>query len=89
MMDFRMVAYGKKFIRVAQMRALETAKLHHVLADFMQAMMELQGNSSGGLMKRTASIFVDNKYDQFFGMKPQKWKGEEELNKNHIVIIAI
>lgn len=41
MMDFRMIAYCKKFIRVAQMRALETAKLHHVLADFMQSMMEL------------------------------------------------
>lgn len=34
-MKFRIQVYMKKFLRVAQMRALETAKFHHVLAEFL------------------------------------------------------
>lgn len=34
-MEFRVETYADKFIRVAQMRGLDIAKLHHILADFL------------------------------------------------------
>ena len=35
MIDFRIKVYAKKFVRMGQMRALETAKFHHILANFL------------------------------------------------------
>ncbi|CAD8164542.1 unnamed protein product [Paramecium octaurelia] len=71
MIDFRIKVYAKKFVRMGQMRALETAKFHHILANFLQVLAEMQGSTTGQMYNRRASVFIDQRYDQFFGIKPK------------------